>query len=94
MAEVSPLAEGQKEQPELSYSPSDEDTVAQIAKTAPLGAGVMIETSENGGKAAIGSEPESATPAPTSTPEAIGTSAQVLGSNETGIPVDRGPHQK
>ena len=83
MAEVSPLAESQKEQPELSYSPSDEDTVAQIAKTAPLDAGVMFATSEDGEEAVIGSEPESATPAPSDMPETIGTSAQVLGANES-----------
>ena len=82
MAEVSPLAEGQKEQPELSYSPSDEDTVAQIAKTAPLNAGVMFATPEDGEKAAIGSEPESATPAPADVPETTETSAHVLGSSE------------
>lgn len=77
LAEISPLTNNQNDHPELSYSPSDEDTVAQIAKTAPLDAGVMFATSEGG------DEPESATPAPASTPEAIETSAQELGSNES-----------
>ncbi len=84
LAEISPLAEGQKEQPELSYSPSDEDTVAQIAKTAPLGAGVVLTTSEGGEEAAGSSEPEAAAPATADTLEATGASAQALGASESG----------
>ncbi len=83
LAEISPLAESQKEQPELSYSPSDEDTVAQIAKTAPLDAGVVLAASESSGSEGAQKTPNGeATRAPVVAPEATETPEQALGAGE------------
>ncbi len=85
LAEISPLANNQNDSSELSYSPSSEDTVAQIAKTAPLDAGVVFAASEgSGSEGAQAAANGEATPAPAVAPEATGTPEQALSAGEEG----------